>query len=107
MVWYSFVQDSYLIGLVYLSLFTDNLTYILTRLYKTVWEGYGNNLSHVRKLFSAYFHTLSMIAYENSLTLLYLFFYRNSLYIDTYIISAYTISDQLSSLSKHTLFGQG
>ena len=41
---------------------------------------YGNNLCHVHKLFSAYFHKLSMIAYEkayslyvNSFTLFYIY----------------------------------
>jgi len=37
------------------------------------WLGrvYGNNLWHVHKLFSAYFHTHLGIAYENCLTLFY------------------------------------
>jgi len=58
-------------------------------------RAYVNNLLHVHQLFSAYFHKLSIIAYnlyENNLTFFLSFVIQISLYISTYMISVYAVS---------------
>lgn len=79
----------------YLSLSTDMSTCDI------VWE----NLWHFDKVFSAYFHKLSMVTYENNLIVykkgvqLYLILcYRKSLFIISYAITC-----NISCLSKHDL----
>jgi len=47
----------------------------------------------VHSVFSAYFDELSMIVYIKSVWLYFIFYYWNDLYMNTYMINVYAISN--------------